>query len=219
MQAILRDISGQTIEARLRSYTSQSRYVYSQFYNIIKMSFDAAKIYPFSNKGLKNLALNPDYVRGLYKAGSTTAFLQEAIRKSYIYSKIQANTSITSSIHKLYGIREEHHLLLTLVTKILGVLQFQEDQLIPVPVLAPALALVPAVLHQLYYTIPSIDVFQFLQAQLNKYCLLFEHVLMSTNKAHLLPELVIMALVLQVLQSSYSSIGQPALEPILYKDI
>lgn len=210
MWATLRDVGGQTIEASPRSQAFKSGYVYSQFYNVIKAPFDAGKLYPFTNDGLENLALDPDYIKGLHKAGGATAFSQEASLKSYIHSKVRASANIASSVRKSYGTREEHRLSLTLVDEISSVLQLWED--------APAPAAAPAPAHQPHYIIPSVDVLQFLHAQLNKHCLLFEHVLAWTNKSHSLPESVVMALALRALRHTYGSSGQLSLEPILYKD-
>ncbi|KFY69298.1 hypothetical protein V496_00358, partial [Pseudogymnoascus sp. VKM F-4515 (FW-2607)] len=103
------DVGGQTIEANAKSYAFKSGYVYSQFYNVIKAPFDAAKLYPFTNDGLENLALDPDYIKGLYKAGGATAFSQDASLKSYIYSKTRASANITSSVLIALALRALQH--------------------------------------------------------------------------------------------------------------
>ena len=93
--------------------------MYSQFYNVVKAPFDAAKVHVFGNDGLENVALDPAYVRGLHKAGGAAAFSQEASLRSYLHSKTRAHVNIASGMHKSYGIREEHRLSLVLIDEIL----------------------------------------------------------------------------------------------------
>mgnify|MGYP001586294228 CR=1 FL=1 len=142
-------------------------YVYSQFYNLVKGPFDAAKVYIFNNDSLKTIALDPAYVQSLYKVGRAAAFSQKACLTSYLYSKTRAHVNLADYRSKSYGMQEEHWLSLYMVEEILCLWQTWEKAPVPVPVLAP----LP------YYVIPIADMFAFIRAQLNKYCLLFEHVL------------------------------------------
>lgn len=87
MWAILQDTSSQTISIDPQSQVYCDRYIYSQFYNVIKAPFDIAKVYIFGSNSLENIALNPAYIKGLYKASGATAFSQEASLRSYLYSK------------------------------------------------------------------------------------------------------------------------------------
>ncbi|KAH6663546.1 hypothetical protein B0J14DRAFT_621569 [Halenospora varia] len=51
---------------------SQDGLIYSQFYALIKTPFDTSKVYVFDNKSLENLALDPRYIRSLYKERAYT---------------------------------------------------------------------------------------------------------------------------------------------------
>ena len=121
--ATLRDASSQTIATDPQSQAYRDGYVYSQFYNVVKAPFDAAKVHVFGNDGLENVALDPAYVRGLHKAGGAAAFSQEASLRSYLHSKTRAHVNIASGMQKSYGIREEHRLSLVLIDEILRWLQ------------------------------------------------------------------------------------------------
>ncbi|OBT51006.1 hypothetical protein VE04_09284 [Pseudogymnoascus sp. 24MN13] len=209
--ATLRDASSQTVATNRQSQAYHDGYVYGQFYNVVKAPFDAAKIYVFGNDGLENIALDPAYVKGLHKAGGATAFSQEASLKSYLHSKTRAHENIASGMHKSYGIREEHRLSLTLVDEILMWLEAWGGALGLETKPAPAPAPIP------YYIIPSVDLFQFLRAQMNKHCLLFEYVLSGTRETHSLPEFIVMVLALRALRHSYGS-APIEQEPMLYKD-
>jgi len=61
----MRDSISQTIFTTLRGKESTDRLIYSQFYLLIKGPFNILKIYIFNNKSLKNLALDPRYIRSL----------------------------------------------------------------------------------------------------------------------------------------------------------
>ncbi|KFZ25059.1 hypothetical protein V502_00463 [Pseudogymnoascus sp. VKM F-4520 (FW-2644)] len=211
MWATLRDASSQTVAATPSSQAFQDGYVYSQFYNVVKAPFDAAKVYIFNNDSLESIALDPAYVRSLYKAGGATAFSQKACLTSYLYSKTRAHVNLADCKSKSYGIREEHRLSLSMVDEILCLWQSWEEA--PLPEQVSELAPAPAP----YYVIPTADVFAFIRAQLNKYCLLFEQVLAWTNKTHSLPEFIMMVVALRALRFSYGS-AQLSRELLLYKD-
>ncbi|OBT72510.1 hypothetical protein VF21_08650, partial [Pseudogymnoascus sp. 05NY08] len=124
-----------TFAAAPSSQAFQDRYVYGQFYNLVKGPFNAAKVYIFNNDSLETIALNPAYVQSLHKVSRAAAFSQKACLTSYLYSKTRAHVNLADS-----------------------------------------------------------DVFAFIRAQLNKYCLLFKHVLTWTNETHLLPEFIMILL-------------------------
>lgn len=207
MWATLRDAGSQTVAAAPSSQAFRDGYVYSQFYNLVKGPFDAAKVYIFNNDSLETIALDPAYVRSLHKVGGAAAFSQKACLTSYLYSKTRAHVNLADCRSKSYGTREEHRLSLHMVEEILCLWQTWEKAPVPVPVPAP----LP------YYVIPTADVFAFIRAQLNKYCLLFEHVLAWTNETHSLPEFIMMVLALRALRFSYGS-AQLSREALLYKD-
>ena len=68
-----------------------------------------------------------------------------------------------------------------------------------------------------YYVVPAKELFRFLRAQINKYCLLFKHTRAHTFRPISHPQLAIMLVALRALQFCYSS-GIIAKESLLYKD-
>ncbi|KAK6591254.1 hypothetical protein H4I96_12477 [Botrytis cinerea] len=71
--------------------------------------------------------------------------------------------------------------------------------------------------HLPYYIIPTKGALDFLAAQINKYCFLFEHILSHTGKTYSLPETTVMITALRALRFSYGS-NLLQQESLLYKD-
>ncbi|WKT53947.1 hypothetical protein QSH57_004531 [Fusarium oxysporum f. sp. vasinfectum] len=59
----LRDARDMNITPSSSSWELRNGLVYSQFYNLIKVPFDAAKQYPFQNRHTESMALDPSYLR------------------------------------------------------------------------------------------------------------------------------------------------------------
>jgi hypothetical protein len=68
-----------------------------------------------------------------------------------------------------------------------------------------------------YYIVLSSDIFDFLHAQVNKYCVLFEHIFGHATKTRSLSETAMMIVALRALRYSYWSSLTP-LQPLLFKD-
>jgi hypothetical protein len=68
-----------------------------------------------------------------------------------------------------------------------------------------------------YYIIPTKELLDFLYAQINKCCFLFEHVLAHTAMTYSLPETIVMVTALRALRFCYSS-NLLQRESLLYKD-
>ncbi|KAN0090652.1 hypothetical protein V8E51_013788 [Hyaloscypha variabilis] len=67
VEATMRDTVGQTMFASLHRQESRDGLIYSQFYGLIKTPFNSSKVYVFNNNSVENLALDPGYIRSLYK--------------------------------------------------------------------------------------------------------------------------------------------------------
>ncbi|KAF2634335.1 hypothetical protein P280DRAFT_414005, partial [Massarina eburnea CBS 473.64] len=93
----IKDTIGLTLFALPNSKENIKRLVYSQCYAIIKTLFDLSKQYVFSNKALKNLALDLGYVRSLYAAGRGKNFLKAVYKFSYLYSKQRAYANLKAN--------------------------------------------------------------------------------------------------------------------------
>jgi hypothetical protein len=206
--ATLRDAGSQTIATAHTCPTFKEGYIYSQFYNLIKGPFDAAKVYVFENENLENLALDPAYIRTLNKAGGAVAFSQATATASYLHGKKRASLNLRDRTRTSFGVREEHRISLELLDAVCDVWESWEAQpSLPLPPPAP----LP------FYTFRSKQVLQFLKAQINKHCFLFEYVLANTQTTHSLPEFTVMVLALRALRYSYSSTLIQR-ESLLFKD-
>ena len=213
--ATLKDTGGLTIASQYGSLAERSGLVYTQFYNLVKNAFDAAKVYPFENEALENLALDPDYVESLKHVGKgANTFSTKVCRTSYLHSKQRTHAALLDNQWRSFGTREEHRLSLALVLRVVGrwrqwqeqseaherhLAQLREDVGMP---------------HFFFY---SPDIFAFLRAQINRFCFLFEQVYSWLGPSHSLEEFVMMTLALRTLRFSYGS-SVLAAESTLYKD-
>jgi hypothetical protein len=68
-----------------------------------------------------------------------------------------------------------------------------------------------------YYIIPTRELLDFLYAQINKYCFLFEYTLAHTARTYSLPETIVMVVALRALRFCYGS-SLLRIESLLYKD-
>ena len=206
--ATLRDTMGQTLFASPHRKESADGLIYSQFYGLIKTPFDTSKAYVFGNESLENLALDPGYVRSLQQEGGGISFSEAACRFAYLHGKKRAHTNLTDSRWKSYGVREEHRISLSMMEDICE--QWHEwdlyddsidDVSSPLP----------------YYVVPTQELLGFLYAQINKYCLLFEHTLAHAARTYSLPETMVMVVALRALRFCYGS-NLIQRESLLYKD-
>ncbi|KAF2279842.1 uncharacterized protein EI97DRAFT_438948 [Westerdykella ornata] len=206
--ATMRDSMGQTLSTVPRGQENMDGLVYSQFYANIKTPFDDSKVYVFDNEAIENLALDPGYVRSLQQQGGSATFSESVCKASYLHSKRRAFSNLRDNQRRSYGIREEHRVSLTMLEEICE--QWHEWDLYDDSIdhLRPPLP---------YFIIPSQALFGFLSAQINKYCLLFEHTLVHTARTYSLPETMVMVIALRALRFCYGS-TMLVRESLLYKD-
>jgi hypothetical protein len=91
-----------TIASKYRSPAYKASLIYSQFYSLIKIPFDAAKVYIFNNEALENLALDPAYVRTLQHVSRAVAFSPKVCEISYLKSKSRANVNLQDNQWRSY---------------------------------------------------------------------------------------------------------------------
>ncbi|KAF4620107.1 hypothetical protein G7Y89_g14718 [Cudoniella acicularis] len=183
-------------------------HAYTQFYNLIKTPSDAAGVYSFQSHALENLALDLEYIKSLKREGSATSFSTTICMDGYLHSKERAHISFTKNRRRSYGCREEHRLAMSVMDKICQHWCWWEQDRNFTPLRDRPLP---------YYIVPSSDLFDFLHAQVNKYCFLFEHILAHATKTRSLSETAIMIVALRALRVCYGSSLTP-LQPLLYKD-
>lgn len=156
---------------------------YSQRYNSVKEMHDAANVFPFTNPGLDELALDPvvrDACIRIIKGASRNI---ETIEKAYYASKKRTREALMASKHKSYGLREEHRVTLRLLDEVLSLLRCPEteDQAAARPEYhmddirwRPTFA----------WTVPTTDWTGFVYWTVNKYCFGFEYVRAMTMPAY-----------------------------------
>lgn len=207
-QARLRDVVDHTIAPVLSRSTEVREHAYTQFYNLTKVPGDVAGVYPFQNHALENLALDLEYVNSLKRKGSATSFSWTVYINSYLYSKDRTHISLTEGRQQSYGCCKEHRVTMCVMEKVCQhQRQWEQNSSI-----GPSRARPPP-----YYVVPSIDLFGFLYAQVNKYCFLFEHVLSQSNKTLSLSETAVMIVALRALRHCYGG-SLTQLQPLLFKD-
>lgn len=206
--AMMRDTTGQTMFAVPHGQESRDGLIYSQFYMLIKTPFDSSKVYIFNNDSIENLALDPGYIRSLQQEGGGITFSKAVCEFGYLHSKKRAHANLVDNCGKSYGIREEHRISLTMMEEVYQ--QWQQWDLYDdeADIVNPILP---------YYIVPTRELLDFLSAQINKYCFLFEHVLAHTAMTYSLPETLVMVTALRALRFCYGS-NLIQRESLLYKN-
>ncbi|KAK7178799.1 hypothetical protein PSPO01_15136 [Paraphaeosphaeria sporulosa] len=192
--ATTRDSIGPTLTSTPEGQERVDGLVYSQFYANLKNCFEDTKVYVFHNPALELLALDPSYIQTLQQQGGGPAFTQNVLKKGYLHSKGRANANLKDGRDCSYGIREEHRVSLTMMEEICSYWEqwdlyddsiYNEDRPLP------------------YYVVPTRKLLEFLSAQMNKYCFLFEYTLANTATTYSLPETMAMVIALRALRHCY----------------
>ncbi|KAJ4330976.1 hypothetical protein N0V95_009970, partial [Ascochyta clinopodiicola] len=207
--ATMRDLMGLTLSTKPRRQENMDGLVYLQFYGTIKLLFDVSKVYVFDNQAVENLALNPGYVRSLQKQGGGISFNKKSCAAAYVHSKKCAAINLRDSQRQSYGTREEHRVSLAMIDEMCHLWEAWDGE--------DDHGANNALLLLLYYIVPLQELFGFLCAQINKYCLLFEHTFANTGRSVLLQETMVMVIALRALRFCYSS-NMLAKESLLFKD-
>jgi hypothetical protein len=206
--ATTRDSMGLILSAAPRRQEFMDGMVYSQFYGTIKSPFDVSKVYVFDNQAVENLALDPAYVASLRKQGGGISFSEKSCTAAYLHSKRRAAIHLKDSQRQSFGLREEHRASLALMDEVCNLWYEWDREDEPADEAPPLLP---------YYIVPSQELFDFLRAQINKYCLLFEHTLANTGKMVSLQETMVMVIALRALRFCYGS-NMLAKESLLFKN-
>ncbi|KJZ70814.1 hypothetical protein HIM_09773 [Hirsutella minnesotensis 3608] len=200
---------GMTITSGPDSTEFRQGLIYTQYYNLVKAAFDAAKIFPFQSRGLEALALDPSYLADVKQATRGVHANINTLVKGYRLSKLRVDANIPTDATEesctrpfVYGVRAEDRVSLRLLERIM--------ECIPPPATAPS--------HPLpFFQVASHDTAGFLRASINRHCFLFEIVRSSTHLKFSLPETAVMAIALRGLRFSYGS-GLLSMESALWAD-
>jgi hypothetical protein len=211
-----RDAADMTITPTHNSREARDGLLYSQFYNLVKIPFDAAKQYPFQNPQLEKMALDPSYLTDCEKSTRGSHANQASLKLAYRLSKLRVRAALIPNgedeipVPFAYGVRAEDRLSWALLQRIL-------------PHLAPSQAAVAADHEEVTpsreppsFAIQSRTMAHFLHSHINRYCFLFEHIKSQTGPSYSLPETAVMAMALRSLRFSMS--GIIAKEPLLWRD-
>lgn len=222
----LRDARDMTITPRQDSWELQNGLVYSQFYNLIKVPFDATKQYPFQNRHTENMALDPSYLLDQRNSTRGAHAHQSRVQCAYRLSKLRVHrnlpvvdqggvgtneqSSLGPASHQFtYGIRAEDRVSLALLRRITDLFSSTPTQQ-------------PGEMSEdnpdaPFFAVSSSTMARFLRASINRYCFLFEHIKAQTGLKYSLPETIVMATALRGLRFSYDS-SLINSEPVLWGD-
>jgi hypothetical protein len=160
-------VAGTTILTARQSPSREQGLLYSQFYGSEKEIFDAAKTFPFRDRALESLALDPKIRASWQKAGGSENHRPETLERSYLGSKARCAAGITGSLQKSFGTREEHRMTLTLALRVRECLQQSGDWVREVGT-SPG--------SEPFWRIPTATYLRFVQANINKFTTGFEYV-------------------------------------------
>ncbi|KAL6410941.1 hypothetical protein AUP68_07373 [Ilyonectria robusta] len=128
----MRDAVDMTIKPTDGSREVLEGLVYSQFYNPIKVPFDVAKQYPFQNRQLEKMALDPAYLDDCEGSTRGSHANQASLKLAYRLSKLRVRASLAPdgrdgvSVPFTYGVRAEDRISLALLERV--VLHFDPSQ-------------------------------------------------------------------------------------------
>ncbi|KAM6508532.1 hypothetical protein FALCPG4_018372 [Fusarium falciforme] len=225
----LRDARDMTITPGPGSWELQKGLVYSQFYNLVKVPFDAAKQYPFQNRHTESMALDPSYLLDQRNSTRGAHAHQSRVQCAYRLSKLRIHRNLPAvdqdetdddavrsalelTQHQFtYGIRAEDRVSLALLRRITDLFSSA-----PAPA-QPREASEDDTEDYPFFAVPSQTMARFLRASINRYCFLFEYIKAQTGLKYSLPETIVMATALRGLRFSYDS-SLITKEPVLWGD-
>lgn len=222
----LRDARGMTITPGKDSWELQNGLIYSQFYDLIKVPFDATKLYPFQNRHTESMALDPSYLLDQRNSTRGAHAHQSRVQCAYRLSKLRVHrnlpavdqgevdsneqSSLGPATHQFtYGIRAEDRVSLALLRRITNLFSSTSAQQ-------------PGEMSEdnpdaPFFAVSSSTMARFLRASINRYCFLFEYIKAQTGLKYSLPETIVMATALRGLRFSYDS-SLINSEPVLWGD-
>ncbi|RYC79049.1 hypothetical protein BFJ63_vAg18068 [Fusarium oxysporum f. sp. narcissi] len=190
--------------------------IYSQFYNLVKIPFDAAKQYPFQNRQLEKMALDPSYGADYERSTRGSHANQASLSLAYRLTKLRVRASLVQddegsvSVPFSYGVRAEDRVSVKLLDLVLSHFDSLESTRQSDPITVCQDQELP------FFAIPSTTMTRFLHGTVNKYCFLFEYIKSQAGARYSLPETVVMTLALRSLR--FATSGIIAKESILWKD-
>lgn len=194
--ALTNDTCNMSMTPTIHSELRNAGLLYSQFYSITHESFKAGGTYPFDNVALEGLAVDSELASSWLNVGGGSKWDMKCVRNAYIASKNRCRMAILSDCGKSFGIREEHRVSLTLLSKIRSELQSMNFEEMTTPI------------HQNqrpFWVQNTPDTMLFLQNNINKYAYAFEFTLSQTPNNSMISweHTRFMVMLLRVLRLSY----------------
>ncbi|KAK6073772.1 hypothetical protein SCUP234_08619 [Seiridium cupressi] len=182
----------------------------------------------------ENLALDPLYLRQLRQGGRATIVNPAVAKAGYILGKNRVALNLEETTARSFGIRSEDRITLALLAQLVThwdevdcEYDIQEAQVV---VESRAIAGgdtphiskdgegdCPLAVALPWYAVPSSQVTRFLAAQINRHCLMFEHILSQADVMFSIEETVPIVIALRNLRYCYSS-NLLHKEPLLFRD-
>ncbi|RPA90397.1 hypothetical protein L873DRAFT_1848827 [Choiromyces venosus 120613-1] len=169
--ALTREIANLNVIPGKQHRARAAGLVYSQFYTTTKEIFDAAKLYPFQNKALEGLTVDPKLNSTWQEIVGQTNDNPNCIKKAYLASKRRALASIDACSENSCGTQQEHDVNLNLLTAMST--QFEQLQN-AAQRNTPTDQQVPLFNHPYMISLTNETVL-FLLSNLNKLCFRFEY--------------------------------------------
>jgi hypothetical protein len=107
-QSLVRDHSSITIAPPRSSPIWKRGLRYIQQYNTSKEIFAAGNHYPFANKALDTLALDPAMVRTWQHVGGAISHSPIVVLQAYLHTKMRCHAALSGCRFRSYGTREEY---------------------------------------------------------------------------------------------------------------
>lgn len=101
-----------------RSVQRKGGLVYTQMYASVKEMFDAAKVYPFSNRGIEELAVDDKVMSAVRSAAGGRHAETKVVLNAYRHSKQRSWRAMRSNRSKSYGLRMEYRVSWSLLREI-----------------------------------------------------------------------------------------------------
>ncbi|KAK7408801.1 hypothetical protein QQX98_009045 [Neonectria punicea] len=192
----MRDAVDMTMTPAHKSREVLEGLLYSQFCNFIKIPSDVAKQYPFQNRQLEKMVLDPSYLADCEGSTSWSHANQASLKLAYRLSNLRVRASLVPDgtdgvpIPFTYGVRAEDRISLALLERILSHLDPSQTMTQTSPDQASVHRESPI------FAIQSRTMARFLHGNINKYCFLFEYIKSQTGPRYSLPETIVMAVAL-----------------------
>ncbi|KAG0638314.1 hypothetical protein HOY80DRAFT_1078937, partial [Tuber brumale] len=194
------DIANLTIVPGPNHSARHAGLAYSQFYGTSKEIFDASKVFPFQNSGLEGLAIDTNFFDAWKEIAGHAPCNLEQVHKAYLASKKRAYISLHSSKEKSYGIRQEHRINVQLLEQLFHIIKDNSMQLSQ----TDGLNLVASPGRDGFLAIPTLQLCNFLESNLNRYCFGFEFLRSSMPDGIDWEKTRIMLMLLRLLKHSFT---------------